>query len=96
MTKVRLKQQKDRTCPITVDQYPESVLRRDVEKFTRDCPCCQKMSQLKPYIHTYKYVTVKQGVFENLTMDTIVNLPKTANGGDGRSFQLDEYLWEAV
>ena len=40
------------------------------------------MSQLKPYIHTYKYATIKQGVFENLTMHTIVNLPMTANGNE--------------
>ena len=59
MEKVRLKQQRDKACTISVDDYSEADLRMDVANFIERCPCCQKMSQLKPYIHTYKYVTMK-------------------------------------
>ena len=80
MRKVREKQLHDKTCSISLATYPEVLLRKHVTTFIKQCPCCQKMSQLKPYIHTYKYVTMKYGVLENLAMDTIVGLPRTAQG----------------
>ena len=75
--KVRLKQRWDRKCTITVENYSEATLRSDVSKFISNCPCCQKMSQLKPYIYTYRYVALKYGVLEHLAMDAIVGLPKS-------------------
>jgi len=82
MDKVRKKQLNDPKCPVKFDDYDEPQLRKDVDQFIKACPCCQKMSQLKPYIHTYKYVTSKWGVMENLAMDTIVGLPKTNRGNE--------------
>ena len=82
MEKVRTKQQMDPKCKIKLHQYSEKDLRLDTVQFIRDCPCCQKMTQLKPYIHTYKYVAMKHGILENLAMDTITGLPKTANGNE--------------
>jgi Integrase zinc binding domain len=32
-------------------------MRLDVKTFIRECPCCQKMSQIKVPIQAYKYVT---------------------------------------
>ena len=82
MEKVRLKQQRDKACTISVDDYSEADLRMDVANFIERCPCCQKMSQLKPYIHTYKYVTMKYGILEHLAMDTIVGLPTSEKGNE--------------
>ena len=84
MAKVRTVQRMDKgwSDKIPVDSNSEVELRADAAEFIRVCPCCQKMSQLKPYIHTYRYVTMKYGILENLAMDTIVGLPKTDNGNE--------------
>jgi len=82
MEKVRKIQMNDPKCLVKFEDYDEAQLRRDVDQFIKECPCCQKMSQLKPYIHTYKYVTFKWGVLENLAMDSIVGLPKTNQGNE--------------
>lgn len=82
MKNVRKMQSNDPKCKVPTDEYTEVELRHHVIQFLRKCPCCQKMSQLKPYIHTYKYVTMKGGIMENLAMDAIVGLPRLAEGNN--------------
>ena len=76
---------------LPVDKYSEVDLRDDGAEFVRICPCCQKMSQLKPHIHTYRYVTMKRGILENLAMDTIVGLPKSENGNEHLLVTVDTF-----
>jgi transposase InsO family protein len=50
-------------------------MRLDVKTFIRECPCCQKMSQIKVPIQAYKYVTSTYRPMECLNIDFIGPYP---------------------
>ena len=51
-------------------------MRKDVKKFIENCPCCQKMSALKPLIHTRPFTLASYSPFDRICVDTIGPLPK--------------------
>ena len=51
------------------------AMRGDVREFIRKCPCCQKMSQVKPPVNAYKYTTSTYRPMECLNMDFIGPYP---------------------
>ena len=55
-------------------------LRDHVIEFIRACPCCQKMSFIKPVIHTNPYVTFSTEPMRCLNIDTIGPLPPDEDG----------------
>jgi hypothetical protein len=50
-------------------------MRTHVSMYIRKCPCCQKMSVLKPSIHTIKYSLSTYTPMDRICIDTI-NLNK--------------------
>jgi hypothetical protein len=46
-------------------------IRRDVETFIKRCPCCQKMSQLKPRIHIKPFTLAAYYPMRRICIDTI-------------------------
>lgn len=50
-------------------------MRTDVKEFIRKCPCCQKMSQIKPAIRALHYTTSTYGPMECLNIDFIGPFP---------------------
>ena len=58
---------------------PASI-RRYVKKFIRQCPCCQKMSQIKIPIHTIPFTTASYFPMERLNIDTIGPLKEDEDG----------------
>jgi hypothetical protein len=50
-------------------------MRLDVKTFIRECPCCQKMSQIKVPINAYKYITSTYRPMECLNIDFIGPFP---------------------
>ena len=50
-------------------------MRSDVREFIRKCPCCQKMSQVKPAIHALNYTTSTYSPMECLNIDFIGPFP---------------------
>ena len=50
-------------------------MRQHVQKFIRNCPCCQKMSYLKNPISANKYISSTYNVWERANIDTIGPLP---------------------
>jgi hypothetical protein len=50
-------------------------MRLDVKTFIRECPCCQKMSQIKVPIQAYKYATSTYRPMECLNIDFIGPYP---------------------
>jgi transposase InsO family protein len=51
------------------------AMRGDVREFITKCPCCQKMSQVKPPVNAYKYITSTYRPMECLNMDFIGPYP---------------------
>jgi hypothetical protein len=57
-----------------------TYIRFHVNRFIKKCPCCQKMAQLKPIIHTLPFVTSNYEPMKVLNIDTIGPLSKTDDG----------------
>ena len=47
---------------------------KDVRKFIKMCPCCQKMSVWKPVIHSHPYTLSTYGLFHTVSVDLIERL----------------------
>ena len=50
-------------------------MRKDVKLFIDRCPCCQKMSVIKPLIHTMPFTLASYSPFDRICVDTIGPLP---------------------
>ena len=50
-------------------------MRKDVKLFIDRCPCCQKMSAIKPLIHTMPFTLASYSPFDRICVDTIGPLP---------------------
>jgi hypothetical protein len=47
---------------------------KDVRKFIKMCPCCQKMNVMKPVIHSYPFTLSTYGLFHTVSVDLIERL----------------------
>ena len=56
-------------------KYNWEYMRSDVKEFIHKCPCCQKMSQVKPAIQALSYTTSTYSPMECLNMDFIGPFP---------------------
>ena len=45
-----------------------------VRRFIKLCPCCQKMNQIKPVIHSYPFTTSSYGLWDTISIDYIESL----------------------
>jgi len=53
---------------------------QDVRKFIHMCPCCQKMSTIKPVIHSYPFTLSSYGLMETVSVDLIEQLREDEYG----------------
>ena len=56
------------------------VTRRHVERFCRQCPECQLMSQVKHVVHTHPFTTAAYAPMERIAIDTIGPLKADPDG----------------
>jgi hypothetical protein len=64
-----------RTIDVLREQeYDWPSLNKDVKKFIKMCPCCQKMNVIKPVIHSYPYTLSSYGLFHTVSVDLIERL----------------------
>jgi hypothetical protein len=56
-------------------KFVSARLRQYVKEFIKRCPCCQKMSQIQPIIHTLPFTTASAYPMQRLNLDTIGPLP---------------------
>ena len=64
-----------RTIAVLQEQglnWPERA--KDVRKFIKMCPCCQKMNVMKPVIHSYPFTLSSYGLFQTVSVDLIEQL----------------------
>jgi hypothetical protein len=54
-------------------------MRRDVKQFIQQCPCCQKLSTIKPIINTRPFTLASYSPFDRICVDTIGPLPTDEN-----------------
>jgi hypothetical protein len=54
----------------------DQQLTTHVRAFVRGCPCCQKMSQIKPLVKTYPYTTSSRIPMDTISIDTIGPFPE--------------------
>ena len=47
---------------------------KDVRKFIKMCPCCQKMNVMKPVIHSHPFTLSTYGLFHTVSVDLIERL----------------------
>ena len=73
----------DRTfSKLTQAGHNWQFMREHVRRFIRNCPCCQKMSQIKVPIVTHPFVTSTYIPFERINVDSIGPLPKDDYGNE--------------
>ena len=48
--------------------------RKHVERFIKMCPCCQKMSRLRPSINAYPFTLSSYGIWQKVSIDFIEKL----------------------
>jgi hypothetical protein len=58
--------------------WPE--IRKDVRRFIKKCPCCQKMSDMKVAIETHPFTTASYSMMDRVCIDTIGPLPEDEQG----------------
>ena len=64
-----------RTLNILTEQgYDWPTMGKDVRKFIKMCPCCQKMNVMKPIIHSYPFTLSTYGLFHTVSVDLIEKL----------------------
>jgi hypothetical protein len=47
---------------------------KDVRRFIKMCPCCQKMNLIKPVVHSYPFTLSTYGLFQTVSVDLIEKL----------------------
>jgi hypothetical protein len=53
---------------------------KDVRKYIKMCPCCQKMNVMKPVIHSYPFTLSSYGLFHTVSVDLIEQLQEDEFG----------------
>ncbi len=56
-----------------------SRMRKHVKQYIDRCTCCQKMSTIRPLIHTQPFTLASYSPFDRICVDTIGPLPKDAD-----------------
>jgi transposase InsO family protein len=56
-------------------KFKAERLRQHVTEFIRRCPCCQKMSLIKPIIHALPFTTATSQPMQRLNVDTMGPFP---------------------
>ena len=62
------------------NQRPWPGIRAHIKRFVAQCPCCQKMNQLKPVIQARPFTTATYHPWERLNIDTVGPLPESSEG----------------
>ena len=57
-----------------------TTMRMDCKKFIFQCPCCQKMSNIKYPIHTHPFTRASYSPMDRIAIDTIGPLPEDGLG----------------
>ena len=70
----------NRTLRKLAENKVAGVTRRHVERFCRQCPECQLMSQVKHVIHTHPFTTAAYAPMERIAIDTIGPLEADCDG----------------
>jgi transposase InsO family protein len=55
-------------------------IRADVKRFVAQCPCCQKMSQIKPVIHAKPFTTASLAPWDTINIDAMGPFPTSKEG----------------
>ena len=64
----------------SINQQPWSGIKADVKRLLRECPFCQKMSQIKPVVHTRPFTVASYTPWERINIDAMGPLPETTEG----------------
>lgn len=55
-------------------------MRADVKRFVQQCPCCQKMSHIKPIIAAKPFTLASYSPWDKVNIDAMGPFPETAEG----------------
>ena len=75
---------------ITLEE-PWDNMREHVRRFIRQCPCCQKMSQIKAPIEAHPFTVSTYNVMERLAVDFIERLTPDDEGNDHIFVMIDTF-----
>ena len=64
----------------SMNKKPWRYMREHVRSFIKKCPCCQKMSFIKPLIHTHPFTNSTYVPWQRLGIDTIGPFPPDEYG----------------
>ena len=57
-------------------------MREHVRRFVKQCPCCQKMSYIRPLIHSRPFTNATYAPFDCVAVDTVGPLPTDDYGNE--------------